>query len=305
MATVSIPFTFANNTQNADATQVNSNFSTIASFINTEVIQRDASVAFTGIPTLPSTNPSVANHAVRKGYVDSFFPVTSANIQDGTIVDGDIAAGTITYAKLSLANSIVAGDFAAGAKPVVICTATPNTRPATPVNGQMIYETDTDRVLVYDGTGWIVVLAQGTYTPSAGGTMVVGTGGSAFNSASWSYAYGTLSISGRWVFGTSGTTFPNAPVTLTYPSGFTAETAIQSSAVPIGSALYAISGSNYIGNPFTNLSSNFRLLATRYDGSSAGIAYATTASITTGIPATWVAGSSINYSVQVQGTLAP
>lgn len=304
MATVSIPFTFANNTQNADATQVNSNFSTIASFINTEVIQRDASVAFTGIPTLPSTNPSVANHAVRKGYVDSFFPVTSANIQDGTIVDGDIAAGTITYAKLSLANSLVAGDFAAGAKPVVICTST--TRPSTPVNGQIIYETDTDRVLVYDGTGWIVVLAQGTYTPSAGGTMVVGTGGSAFNSASWSYAYGTLSVSGRWVFGTSGTTFPNAPVTLTYPSGFTAETTIQSSAVPIGSVLYAISGSNYIGNTFSNLSSNFRLLVSRYDPTLAtNPQYATTASITSGIPATWVAGSSISYSVQVQGTLAP
>lgn len=112
MATVTIPFTFVNNTQNADATQVNSNFSTLASFINTEVIQRDASVAFTQIPTLPATTPTLANHATRKGYVDSFFPVTSTNIQDGAIMNVDVnASAAIAYSKLALANSIVNADI--------------------------------------------------------------------------------------------------------------------------------------------------------------------------------------------------
>ena len=34
-----------------------------------------------------------------------------------------------------------------------VCTS--STRPATPYEGQMIYETDTDKVLVYNGTAWI------------------------------------------------------------------------------------------------------------------------------------------------------
>lgn len=33
-----------------------------------------------------------------------------------------------------------------------VCTST--TRPATPYEGQMIYETDTDKVLVYNGSAW-------------------------------------------------------------------------------------------------------------------------------------------------------
>jgi len=34
-----------------------------------------------------------------------------------------------------------------------VCTS--STRPATPYEGQMIYETDTDKVLVYNGSAWI------------------------------------------------------------------------------------------------------------------------------------------------------
>lgn len=31
------------------------------------------------------------------------------------------------------------------------------TRPASPINGQGIYETDTQRLLIYDGTNWVIV----------------------------------------------------------------------------------------------------------------------------------------------------
>ena len=50
---------------------------------------------------------------------------------------------------------------AAGVRPGV-CTST--TRPTTPYNGQVIYETDTGRALVWDGTAW-EYLATGTPNP--------------------------------------------------------------------------------------------------------------------------------------------
>ena len=47
---------------------------------------------------------------------------------------------------------VSAAQGSAGLKPGV-CTST--TRPSNPYEGQMIYETDTDKVLVYNGTAWI------------------------------------------------------------------------------------------------------------------------------------------------------
>jgi hypothetical protein len=37
-----------------------------------------------------------------------------------------------------------------------VCTST--TRPASPFEGQVIYETDTNRVLVWDNSAWVMVL---------------------------------------------------------------------------------------------------------------------------------------------------
>ena len=73
MATAAVTYTFANGT-NADGTQVNSNFTSVVNFLNTETIQRDASIAFTAIPSLPATDPTTANQAVRKSYVDNYTP---------------------------------------------------------------------------------------------------------------------------------------------------------------------------------------------------------------------------------------
>ena len=73
MATAAVTYTFANGT-NADGTQVNSNFTSVVNFLNTETVQRDASIAFTAIPSLPATDPTTDNQAVRKAYVDNFLP---------------------------------------------------------------------------------------------------------------------------------------------------------------------------------------------------------------------------------------
>lgn len=73
MATAAVTYTFANGT-NADGTQVNANFTSVVNFLNTETVQRDASIAFTAIPSLPATDPTTDNQAVRKAYVDNHTP---------------------------------------------------------------------------------------------------------------------------------------------------------------------------------------------------------------------------------------
>lgn len=73
MATASVTYVFANGT-NADGTQVNSNFNNVVNFLNTETVQRDASIAFTAIPTAPATDPVSDNQLARKAYVDNYTP---------------------------------------------------------------------------------------------------------------------------------------------------------------------------------------------------------------------------------------
>jgi microcystin-dependent protein len=83
MATAAVTYTFANGT-NADGTQVNSNFTSVVNFLNTETIQRDASIAFTAIPSLPATDPTTDNQAVRKAYVDNHTPAGVITQYGGT-----------------------------------------------------------------------------------------------------------------------------------------------------------------------------------------------------------------------------
>jgi hypothetical protein len=46
-----------------------------------------------------------------------------------------------------------------------VCTST--TRPATPYEGQMIYETDTDKMLVWTGSAWLYTTPPQTTEPGA------------------------------------------------------------------------------------------------------------------------------------------
>jgi microcystin-dependent protein len=75
MATASTPNTFING-QNADANDVNANFSYIMNWLNTNVIQPDLA-NFSIFPTLPSSNPTNAYHAAHKNYVDLWLPAGS------------------------------------------------------------------------------------------------------------------------------------------------------------------------------------------------------------------------------------
>lgn len=64
---------------------------------------------------------------------------------------------------------------------VIVCTS--GTRPGSPVEGMVVYETDTDRLSGYTGSAW-VTLSQSrvdTYTPTLSATSnpALGTGGTA------------------------------------------------------------------------------------------------------------------------------
>ena len=69
MATPAVTYTFAANTL-IKASEANTNFQDIIDFLTNEVIQKDASTAFTVIPSGPASNPTGDNQFTRKKYVD-------------------------------------------------------------------------------------------------------------------------------------------------------------------------------------------------------------------------------------------
>lgn len=68
MSSVSLTYTLTNGTP-ADATQVQQNFVDLRDHVNSELVQRDGSVAMTGNLALPG-DPSADAHAIRKAYLD-------------------------------------------------------------------------------------------------------------------------------------------------------------------------------------------------------------------------------------------
>ena len=66
----SVTYTFAPATTIA-AAEVNQNFDDIVDYLNDSLVPKDASVAFTSVPSGPSTDPTNANHLARKTYVDN------------------------------------------------------------------------------------------------------------------------------------------------------------------------------------------------------------------------------------------
>lgn len=63
------PHTFIDGTD-AVAAEVNSDFDTLYTWVNTQGIHRDGTLAFTAHPSGPSSDPSADNQYARKAYVD-------------------------------------------------------------------------------------------------------------------------------------------------------------------------------------------------------------------------------------------
>lgn len=70
-----------------EAAEVNQNFDDVVNYVNAEAIVRDASKAFTAIPSGPGTDPTSPNQLARKQYVDQHVRI------DGTTAFTGIPSG--------------------------------------------------------------------------------------------------------------------------------------------------------------------------------------------------------------------
>lgn len=79
----------------AVASQVNTNFSDVTTYVNTNAVLKDATLAFTQVPSGPATDPSSANHLTRKLWVDRNVGSAAKQESDGTF--GPISAFDTYY----------------------------------------------------------------------------------------------------------------------------------------------------------------------------------------------------------------
>jgi hypothetical protein len=102
MTTLAIPNSIAN-AQALDATPVDQNFDEIQSHVNTELINRDGTVAMTGQLSLGAGDPVADGDAARKAYVDGKKAVNdAARTSGGTTISGTTVGGATTVAAPSV-----------------------------------------------------------------------------------------------------------------------------------------------------------------------------------------------------------
>lgn len=178
-----------------------------------------------------------------------------------------------------------------------VITCTSGTRPASPNEGMTIYETDTDRALIYTGTDWQPIVNVGAWTSYTASLTSIGSG------TDWALGNGTITVTyskvGRLVamqftivFG-STTTFGTKALGLTLPfnavtSGFN---------LPIGQAdAFDVSPANTyqlsVNAHFTNTQIFFGAYA--YPG---GGAFTTFDQVDSTTPFTWASTDRIEGTI--------
>lgn len=92
MATASVTYTYLSNTP-ALASEVNTNFTNLVTFLNGSVIHTDGSKAMTGELTL-SGNPTSSLSAASKAYVDAGSTITTTRVR--RVANQTLSAATMT-----------------------------------------------------------------------------------------------------------------------------------------------------------------------------------------------------------------
>lgn len=84
----------------------------------------------------------------------------------------------------------------------IVCTST--TRPATPFEGQQIYETDTDRLLTYNGSAWVGAIANASVSSLPASPVdgqIINYEADATSGVIWQLRYRSASASSyKWEF---------------------------------------------------------------------------------------------------------
>lgn len=112
-ANVAVTYNFTAGTP-AVADDVDTNFSDLVTWINTNAVHLDGSKAFANVPSGPASDPTTGNQFTRKAYVDAQLDAR-----------------------------------------IKVCTS--STRPSPASEGMVIYETDTDKIMVYNSSSWVFV----------------------------------------------------------------------------------------------------------------------------------------------------
>lgn len=109
----------------------------------------------------------------------------------------------------------------------VIADCTSSTRPSSPVEGEPIFETDTDRLLLYDGSAWQQAGQLGawtTFTPTWTGATTNPAIGNGTLSGRYLRLFGRTYLTQFFILAGSTTTFGTGQWSLSLPSALTATT---------------------------------------------------------------------------------
>lgn len=122
MSTAAVTYTFAANTL-VQSSQANTNFQDVVDFLNSDVIHKDASIAFTAVPSGPSEDPTSDDQFARKAYVDmacgilrkaGSFASTSVSVEvsgTSTVVDRGVAIASDNITIEDAATYAIFGSF--------------------------------------------------------------------------------------------------------------------------------------------------------------------------------------------------
>lgn len=196
------------------------------------------------------------------------------------------AATTVTNANIT---DLRTRSYAVGGT----CVCTSSLRPSSPYEGQLIYETDTDKVLAYNGSAWFIVKSSGSsqqswtaYTP----TWTNLTVGNGTQNHSYYQDGPTVHVRGSLDFGS--TTSISGTVTLTLP------------VVPKSSVLFvgmlrgqdaSVSFQRYIGSAEVNTAVWGTQMAPHFHG---------TGQMASNVPINWTTSDQLVYAVTYEAATA-
>lgn len=206
----------------------------------------------TGTPAASPSEPTAPSNSVVLALVD--VPALDTSIENAQITDRRISS---------------TGGQASGLGGIVITTST--NRPSSPHEGMVIYETNTDRVLIYDGSNWIDVLQITDGFTLASPTLTQGVTLTLTVNYSRYFKVGKLFI---WSFKLS----INSAGTASNAFELTLPVTLHNANASRGSFRYFDSGStNYAGTIVANTTNTVRFVRDA-DGNAFGVATPTAAS---------------------------